>query len=83
MKTRHRLTAHNSVAAGVSRKRLERALLVSAQLTKRYKGTVFEAASLDLFQRMEREFALAEQRISIRERAEAILNEQPRQRTSI
>lgn len=83
MEKQRRLTAHDSEAAGVSRKRLERALLVSAQLTKRYKGTAFEVASLDLFQRIERELALAEQRISIRDRAEAILNEQSRQGSCI
>lgn len=78
-----KFAVHSRTAVGVSRKQLERALLVSAQLTKRYKETAFEGSSLDLFERMERELALAEQRISIRERADAILNKQPRNQSSI
>ncbi len=73
-----KFAAHNRTAIGFSRKQLERALLVSARLTKRYKGTAFEGSSLALFERMERELALSEQRISIHERADAILKEQPR-----
>lgn len=58
----------------VSMQQLDRALLVSAHLTKRYKGTVFEVASLDLFERLEHERARAEQRASVRRRAESVLN---------
>jgi len=62
-----------------TREQLNRALLVSARLIKRYKGTAFEATSLDLFERMEREVAKAEQRNAVGQRAEAILNAQAAQ----
>lgn len=69
-------TAANAIGCP-TRKQLARALLVSARLTKRYKGTAFEDTSLDLFERMERELAKVEQRNAAGERADAILNACP------
>ena len=57
----------------VSHEHLQRALVVSAQLTKRYKGSAFEDAALDLFARLERELETAENRRRVNDRAEALL----------